>query len=160
MQISEWGSVGKGCPYVRYYDRRMRPALLAAALCILVLGACGRGKGASTVPSEAEGVTEAPRSGQPRTASPTAPSEMGLTESNCEALLDHIFKLVFAHKIENVPEAERPSPEDVLVAKDKLRSELFGQCLGADRAIFAFDCAMAATSADELGGCMGEKTGG
>lgn len=82
-----------------------------------------------------------------------------LTQEDCEGLLSHIFKVVYDQKLESVPEDERPSPEDVLVAKDKLRAELFQQCVGADRNAAGFDCAMAAQTPADLGSCQANPRG-
>ncbi len=78
-----------------------------------------------------------------------------LTLDDCESLLGHMFGLIYQQKTENVPEAERPSPEDMQVAKDALRTELMKSCEGARPADFAFDCVMASKTYEALASCTG-----
>lgn len=80
-----------------------------------------------------------------------------LGDAECEALFAHVFQIAFESQREELPAEQRPTEDDLRRAKDALRVELFGMCVGATRESFQFDCAMAATTPAELQRCMGAE---
>ena len=132
----------------------MRRIALVAVFCSVGIYACGGGKGSGKPATPATSNVTNPAEAEPADAGlgPTATSA-ALTTQDCEALLEQMVSLMYQHKIQSVPEAERPTPEDLQVAKDQLRAELMKSCEGADRAEFAYDCVMATTTFDALATC-------
>ncbi|MCP4443870.1 MAG: hypothetical protein GY811_00810 [Myxococcales bacterium] len=143
----------------------MRPILLATPLFFVCLGACGGGRVKTKPIAGGAGAAGSTNVTEPSSApeadagtqSPTSPT--ALIEKDCESLLQHMFALIYERRIEELPETERPSPEDLVVAKDKLRSELKKQCVGATREHFAYDCVMASSNMEAVGACMESPAG-
>lgn len=131
------------------------------AVSLVVLGACGGSTGGTSTTPEPD-VTGAPVTETPDAGAPAAtePASAALTAENCEGLLDHMSQLLYEEKIRVLPEAERPTKEDLQLAKDQLRQEMMQQCVGAAPALFAYDCAMAAQNIQALGACMPRPEGG
>tara|TARA_R110002096_G_scaffold44526_11_gene120352 strand:+ start:18530 stop:18994 length:465 start_codon:yes stop_codon:yes gene_type:complete len=132
----------------------MRRIALVAVFCNVGIYACGGGKGSGKPAHHAKPDVTDPAQAELADAGlgPNATS-VALNEQDCEALLGHMFGLIYQQKTASLPEAEQPSPEDMEVAKDKLRAELMKSCKGADRAEFAYDCVMATTTFDALATC-------
>ncbi len=80
-----------------------------------------------------------------------------LSESECQGLFDHIFEIVFTSKQQSLPPEQRPTEEDLRTAKDALRAELMGSCVGAGPATFPYECAMASKTEEEVARCLGAK---
>ncbi len=123
---------------------------IALVCCLLGLFACG---------SKTRPVTAPPLG--PDNAQPTEPlsgssntSSNTLGNTQCEALLEHIFELIYVERSRELPEAQRPTPQDLDVAKDKLRSELLAECEGASPEMFHYDCTMAAVDRDAIEACL------
>lgn len=85
----------------------------------------------------------------------SAPALPTLTAENCEALLEKMFALVYAQQTKDLSEAERPTPEDKALAKDRLRAELLSSCEGASPEAFAFKCVIASATFADLSNCRG-----
>ncbi len=120
----------------------------ALLCCLLGLAACGSKTTPAMAPMPA--VVDSNAQAKPNTTS----SSSTLGNAECEALLEHIFALIYAQSSQELPEAQRPSPQDLEIAKDKLRGELLAECEGASPDAFHYDCTMAAQSREAIEQCL------
>jgi hypothetical protein len=119
----------------------------------ILLCACGSKSQVPVQPVPANGPSEDAGSSE---ADPTAQAD-ALGDQECEALFEHVFQIAIADQEASLPEEERPTPADVTKAKANMRKELLGQCIGASRVEFHYDCAIEATDRAALQSCVGNE---
>jgi small lipoprotein (TIGR04454 family) len=119
----------------------------ALALCVLLV-ACsqppkhGNGTGTGTASRPDAGASAGPDA---------APGP--LTESECEAVIDHILDAQLAEMAKHKKADEMPTDEQVANLRVKLRGEMMDQCLVWDRA--SYQCIMAAPDLAAIEVCAG-----
>jgi hypothetical protein len=135
----------------------MRPALLFS---LVLTFACGGGSSnsASTATKTGNGVGPASDNAPAHLDSTSSsPEDPALTEKECSALLDHMLRVALAEEQSKRPPDEQPTEADLPVARERQAKQLMPSCVGAPRSRFAYDCAMAAETAQAMRACVGEK---
>lgn len=122
-------------------------------LLAMILSACG-GSQAQDPEQPIPGSSDA---GPSELTAPSSSAADALSDQECEALFAHVFQIAFADQQQSLPEEERPTQADMDKAKGAMREELLGQCIGASRVGFHYDCAIAATNRAGLQACVGAK---
>ena len=126
---------------------------LALLFFALSMAACGGAKSGHQVPPPPQvHETHASDAGPSQDSLFASPSALNAQE--CETLFHHIFDLAFVQQQKDKPEEERATDADLAKAKENLHEELMGQCIGAARKDFRYDCALAADTVPSLRACM------
>ncbi len=129
---------------------------LALLFFALAMAACGGAKSTQQLPPPSQ-VHEPHRTDAgPSEDIPLAPPKGMLNAQECETLFHHIFDLAFVQQQQSKPEEERATDADLAKAKENLHEELMGQCIGASREDFRYDCALAADTVSSLRACMAQ----
>ncbi len=129
----------------------MTAGLLKLLCTSAILTGCGGSSSNTTGTTTQIPPTDAGTHEQSQDADTSAPV---LTEDDCETLFQHVFALALSHQQEGAKDDEKATAADLAKAKSRVRTELFGMCVGASRDGFSYDCAIAAADVDALAVCM------
>jgi hypothetical protein len=125
-------------------------ALLVGAALSLV-AACGSGSAAG--PQRPPGPGHAPGEPAPPGATTVAPAP---TERECDDLIAHAVALRVAELRQTLPPEQVPTEAEQAALRAELRGKLLADCRGGSRR--GYDCAIAAGTLVELGGCQASRS--
>jgi hypothetical protein len=123
---------------------------LAGALLPLAL-ACGSGAAHQRPPGHGHTPDTAQAGSGAGSGGAAAP-----TERECEALIAHAISLRVAELRQTLPPEQVPTEAEQAALGTELRGKLLGDCRGGTRR--GYDCAIAAKSLAELGGCQATRS--
>ena len=135
----------------------MRPALILAASILLLptslgsVAGCGGAPTEPQAPAPPESDARAETKGDTQPADDKPSSAPPLTSADCAELIAQIVELAVAEEAAAHPELPPPTEGELEAMRDQLSDELKPRCVGSERGIF--DCAMQATTRDELVAC-------
>ncbi|MBL4634115.1 MAG: hypothetical protein JKY56_09590 [Kofleriaceae bacterium] len=129
----------------------MNAGLIKLLCSSAILAGCGGSSSTATGPTKPILSADA---GTPKQAQDADTGALVLTEDDCEILFQHVFALALSHQQHGAKDDEKATAADLAKAKSRVRTELFGMCVGASREGFNYDCAIAAADVSALTACM------